>query len=205
MTEIKTLEANAKELVRLAMKSGADACDVVVARGQSQRVSVRSNALENTDRSEADNTSLRVFVGKRIASVNTDSPSGLEQLAERAVAMAKVSPEDPHQSLAENARLLDQETLEKKLPALELYDEHEPDADALEKLALEAEAAGLNVDGVSNSMGAGSGWSKSGFVLATSEGFTGSYERSGFSISAAMVAGEGTSMERDYEDRKSVV
>ena len=199
MTELKSLESNAKALVNLAMKAGADACDVVVARGLSQRSSVRNKAVENTTRSEADTTSLRVFCGKRVASVNTNARSGLEQLAERAVAMAKVSPEDPYQGLADEADLLDATDLEAKVAGLELYDPFEPSTEVLEKMALEAEAAGLGVKGVSKSVGAGSSWGTSGFVLATSHGFTGNYLRSGFSVSASLVAGEGTAMERDYE------
>jgi len=48
-------------------------------------------------------------------------------------------------------------------------------------------------------MGSGMGWGTTGFVLATSDGFSGSYQRSGISVSASFVAGDGTSMERDYD------
>ncbi len=199
MTDLKSLEANAKELVRLAIKAGADACDVAVASGQSQRTSVLEGAVENSNRSESDTTSLRVFCGKRVASVNTDARTGLEQLAERAVAMAKVSPEDPFQGLADKSDLLDAKIIDQQVSELELYDDYEPQSAELEELALEAEAAGLGVKGVSKSMGAGSAWGTSGFVLSTSHGFTGSFLRSSFSISASLVAGEGTAMERDYD------
>ena len=55
--------------------------------------------------SESDDISLRVFVGKRVASVSATAASDAAMLAERAVAMARVSPEDPYQGLADPARL----------------------------------------------------------------------------------------------------
>ena len=48
-------------------------------------------------------------------------------------------------------------------------------------------------------MGASAGYGSSGAVLVTSHGFSGAYKRSGFSVSASVIAGEGTLMERDYD------
>lgn len=199
MNELKSLEANAQKLVDLAIKAGADACDCVVASGQSISVGVRDGNIENSSRSETDNLSLRVFCGKKIASVSSNAMNGLEQLAERAVAMAKVSPEDEFQGLADKELLFPKEEMGALIEKLDLYDTNEPNVEWMEQSALEAEAAGLAVNGVSKSMGAGMGWGKNGFVLATSDGFSGSYERSGISVSASFVAGEGTGMERDYD------
>ncbi|MCB1464370.1 MAG: TldD/PmbA family protein, partial [Nitratireductor sp.] len=89
-------------------------------------------------------------------------------------------------------------------PDLDLCDSIVADATMLGECALACEAAGLDVAGVSKSMGARAGWGMSGFVLATSTGFAGSYSASRFSASAAMVAGEGTGMERDYEFHSAV-
>ncbi len=199
MTDLKLLEKEALNLVTLARKAGADDCDVVVASSESLSVGVREGKIENTERSESDARYLRVFCGKKVASVAANQADSLETLAERAVAMARVSPEDVFQGLADPERLFETETLEKELETLDLCDTHQPSSTELEKMALEAEAAGREVSGVQKSMGAGAGWSRSGFVLATSNGFSGSYQRSGFSNSAAMVAGEGTGMERDYD------
>jgi len=199
MSKLENLEAVAAELVRNAGNAGADACDVVVARNDSLSISVRDNQTENSNRSEQDLISIRVFCGKRIASVTANSKTDPANLAERAVAMAKVSPEDPFQGLAEKDQLFDTSQLAEVNASLELLDPTEPTTEKLEKDALACEAAGLNVAGVTKSMGAGASWSRSGFVLATSSGFVGSFERSGFSLSASMVAGEGTSMERDYD------
>ncbi|MEM7215621.1 MAG: TldD/PmbA family protein [Pseudomonadota bacterium] len=199
MNELKSLEAEALNLVRLAKKAGADACDVVVASGNSLSIAVRDGVVENNNRSEGDSFSLRAFCGKKMASVNSNTKSDPQKLAERVVAMAKVSPEDPFQGLADQNDLCTDPNLHEKIEALELFDDFVPDVGMLEKLATNCEKSGLAVNGVTKSMGAGAGWSTSGFVLATSDGFTGSYQRSGFYASASLVAGEGGSMERDYD------
>lgn len=199
MNELKSLEENAEKLVQLAIKAGADACDCVVASGQSISVGVRDGSVENSNRSESDSLSLRVFCGKKIASINSNTTNDLEKLAERAVAMAKVSPEDEFQGLADEALLFSKEDMAPLVEKLDLFDINEPDIAWMEKSALEAEQAGMDVKGVSKSMGAGMGWGSSGFVLATSHGFSGSYQRSSTSVSASFVAGDGTAMERDYD------
>ncbi len=187
------IEAQAAILVETALKAGADACDVVVARSQSLGSEVRDGKVENTARSESDDFALRVFCGNRVATVSANNIAGRVELAERAVAMAKVSPEDPYQGLAPA------DVLAENWPDLDLCDPAPADAATLAEHALACEAAGLAVSGVSKSMGARAGWGLSGFVLATSTGFAGSYAVSRFSTSAAMVAGEGTGMERDYD------
>src|SRR6185503_20139970 len=74
-----------------------------------------------------------------------------------------------------------------------------PSARALLALAAEAEDAARSVKGVSNSEGAEASWSRSTMMLVTSNGFSGGYRRGGYSLSCAVLAGEGTGMERDYE------
>jgi len=190
---LNLLEDRAAELVDLARKAGADHCDCVVARSQSLGLSVRDGKLENTDRSESDDFSLRVFCDGRTASVSANQAADMRELCERAVAMAKVSPKDPHAMLAPKERLATD------FPDLDLFDATDPSVSSMNEQALQCEEAGLGVDGVAKSMGASSSWGMTGFVLATSNGFSGSYALSRFSCSAAMIAGEGTSMERDYD------
>jgi PmbA protein len=107
--------------------------------------------------------------------------------------MARVSPEDPFQGLADPALLA------KSVRDLDLLDGTEVSADRLKEDALAAEEAALAVKGVTNSSGAGAGAGLGGLVLATSHGFLGQYVGSRFSRSASVIAGEGTAMERDYE------
>lgn len=180
-------------LVEAAKKSGADAADAVAVRGRSTGVSVRLGKVESTEASESDDISLRVFVGRRVASVSATASSDPAELAGRAVAMARVSPEDPFQGLADASRLV------KKPRDLDLFDATVVSAEKLREDALAAEEAALAVAGVTNSGGSSASAGLGGLVLATSEGFLGQYVASRFSRSASVIAGEGTGMERDYD------
>lgn len=183
----------ASELVDLARRAGADEADAVIVRSRSQSVGVRLGKVESTESSESDDFSLRVFVGKRVASVSANPGFDLKTLAERAVAMAKVSPEDPFACLA------DKERLANSYDDLQLFDPTEVSAEQLREAALAAEDAALAVPGVSNSSGAGASSGMGGLVLVTSHGFSGSYMGSRFSRSVSVIAGDGTKMERDYD------
>jgi len=180
-------------LVEAAKKAGADAADAVVVRGRSTRVSVRLGKVEGTESAESDDISLRVFLGKRVASVSATMSSDPAALAERAVAMARVSPEDPYQDLA------DPDLLARDIPDLDLFDPTEVSSDQLREDALAAEEAALAIPGVTNSSGSGASAGSGGLVLATSHGFVGQYTATRFSRSVSVLAGEGTGMERDYD------
>ncbi|MBW8299298.1 MAG: TldD/PmbA family protein [Hydrogenophaga sp.] len=188
-----SLLSRAEELVALALKAGADSADAVVVRSRSTSVSVRLGKVEQTDASEGDDFSLRVFIGKQVASVSANPGFDLKVLAERAVAMAKVSPEDPYAGLA------DASDLARSVIDLDLFDPTEVSSDMLREAALSMEAAALGVEGVSNSAGAGASAGMGGMVLVTSHGFSGSYMASRFSRSVGVIAGEGTRMERDHD------
>ena len=86
----------AQRLVEAAKRAGADAADAVAVRGVSQGVEVRDGRVEESERSEGDDVGLRVLVGQRQAVVSTNDVSGdaVTKLAERAVAMARVAPDD---------------------------------------------------------------------------------------------------------------
>jgi PmbA protein len=188
-----SLLSRAGELVDLARKAGADQADAVIVRSRSRSVSVRLGKVEGTEASESDDFSLRVFVGKRVASVSANPGFDLAALAERAVAMARVSPDDPYACLADEADLA------RAYPDLELFDPTEMSTEELTQAALAMEEAALGVSGISNSSGAGASAGAGGLVLVTSHGFSGSYMASRFSRSVSVIAGEGTKMERDYD------
>ena len=196
MTEIldqSDLTEKAERLVAAARKAGADAADTVCVRGISLSVDVRLGKVEETGRSEGNDFTLRVFVGKRTANVSANVFADPAELAERAVAMARVAPEDKFAGLADRDRLAT------SFPDLELLDTTMPTAAELTATALATEEAALAVPGVTQPGGASASWGLGGFVLATSDGFSGSLLRSRFSVAAAAIAGTGTAMERDYD------
>jgi PmbA protein len=185
----------AERLVNAARAAGADAADAVAMRSVSQSVEVRAGAVEESERAEGDDMGLRVLVGRRQAVVSTNDIKGesVATLAERAVAMARVAPEDKFAGLADPTELA------RQFPDLDLVDERLPDAAVLEAAARRAEQAGLAVKGVSKSGGASASAGIGGMVLLTSHGFSGAYLGSRHSISMQAIAGEGTGMETDYD------
>ncbi len=188
-----------QDLITHARAAGADAADAVLVGGTSLSVQRRLGATEHIERSEGRDLGLRVFLGQRSAMVSATAvdPAGFAGLAERAVAMAKVVPEDPYGGLAETALMLD-------WPPLDLEDPAEPDAEALIARAAAAEEAALAVSGVTNSEGGSAGFSRFEVVLATSAGFAGRLVRSSHSVSATALAGSGTAMQRDYDYHSTV-
>lgn len=187
------------DLVAAAKRAGADAADALRVDSASLSVQRRLGAIEQLERSEEVSIGLRVLVGQRQAIVSTSdpTPSGFAALAERAVAMARVVPEDRFAGLAEAPT-------GPGAGALELADAAEPTAEALLARAALAEEAALAVTGVTNSEGAEATWSRTTVTLVASNGFAGSYARTSHGLSATALAGSGTGMERDYDYTSSV-
>jgi PmbA protein len=193
MTDPTRLTDMVTSLVEAARRAGAEAADAVALRSRSRGVTVRLGKVESTEAAEQDDIALRVFVGQRTASVAATAGFCPDALAERAVAMARVSPEDPFQGLLESSSLV------KSPRDLDLLDTSEIETEQLLADARTMEEAALEVAGVTRSGGATATTGMGGIVLATSEGFLGHYTRSRFSRSVSAIAGEGTAMERDYE------
>jgi PmbA protein len=187
------------DLIARARAAGADAADAVLVAGASLSVQRRLGQTEHLERSEGRDLGLRVFVGRRSAIVSSTAvdPAGFAALAERAVAMARVVPEDPYAGLADEA-------LAQDAGPLDLNDPAEPSAEALIARAALAEDAARAVPGVTNSEGADAGFGRTEVVLVTSAGFAATFQRSSHSISATALAGSGTAMQRDYDYSSAV-
>lgn len=195
MLSVEQAHSRAQELVESAIRAGADAADAIYAGNRSSSVEVRLGELESVSRSEGEDIGLRVFRGRRSATVSSSdlSADALAALVELALAMATQAPEDPYAGLAP-AELLHRGDL----PSLDADDGADPDPAALKARALEAEEAALAVAGVTNSSGASGSASAATIALATSGGFAGAYRVSGHGCSAAVIAGEGATMQRDH-------
>lgn len=195
MLTVEQARDRAVDLVSRARRAGADASDVFYAGEAATQVSMRLGALEDVERSESEDISVRVFVGKRSASASTAdfSPAALTALAERVVAMAKEAPEDSFAGLAPEALLFTDPH-----PKLDLDDGADVSPQRLREQALIAEDAARGVRGVTNSQGAGASAGRTIRALATSHGFVGAYSGSSHSLSASVIAGDGDGMERDY-------
>lgn len=185
----------AESLVEQARRQGADAADAAYVGDRSQGVSVRLGQLEDVHRSEGEEIGLRVFVGQRNATISSSdlSKDALATLVDRALAMAKEAPEDRYAGLAPRDMLLGGDPAD-----LDLDDGRDPDPAELKARALTAEDAARAVAGVTNSNGSSASASASIFAIATSDDFSAATQATGYSNSASVVAGEGSTMQRDY-------
>lgn len=183
-------------LLDAAKKAGADAADALAIDGTSLSISVREGALEQAERSEGVDIGLRVLIGKRQACVSASDtrPETLATMAERAVTMARLAPEDPTVGLADPNQITDRTDIS----ALEMFDPSaEPSPDALKDDALRAEAAALAIAGITKTESSAA-YGKRRIHLSATNGFSGGYTRTDRMISTMTIAGEGTGMERDY-------
>jgi PmbA protein len=191
-----TLDRFAHALIDAALRAGATAADAMAMDGRSQSIDIRVGALEQAERAEAVEIGLRVLIGGRQACVSASDTSDrtIEQLSERAVAMAREAPEDTCVGLADPNQIARTWNLD----ALELADASpEPLAAELEADARMAEAAAMACAGITQ-VQASAGYSSRRVHLAASNGFSGAYARTSRSISAVAFTGQGTGMERDY-------
>jgi PmbA protein len=182
-------------LLDAARAAGADAADALFVEGVSSSVSYRLGKLEDVERAESYDLGLRVFAGSKVAFISTTdfSDDALAALPGRAMSMARLAPEDRFAGLAPQDRLA------RDIPRLDLEDPAEPSAETLIERARAVEGAALAVPGVTNSEGGGASFSRSAVALATSTGFYGRYAGTSHGIGVAVLAGEGTGMERDYD------
>ena len=190
-----------EDLIKSAKRAGADAADAIVVDGTSVSVTYRLGKLEQLERAEGGDIGLRVLMGKRQAIVSSSDRSreALNELVERAVAMAKTVPEDPFIGLAESSEVA------KSLPALDICDPREISAEALIERAHACEEVARGVKGVTNSEGASASWGRSHVAIAASNGFARSYDSSGSSLSVSVIAGDpNDGMETDYDYTSAV-
>lgn len=193
--DLRNLEERAAALVAAATKAGADGADAVVAASESRSVDVREGALEESQSADGAAFQLRVFCDRRVASISANQTADVERLAERAVAMARAAPVDPH------ARLAERGDLAHEVSDLDLWDETEVDQERLFALARETEDAALSVDGITASSGASASAVHAASVLATSTGFAKGYLSSRYALSVSVLASHEGRMERDYASR----
>ncbi len=191
------LETLTADVVALAMKAGASDAEAVAREGDEFSVNVRMGEVETLKESGSRGLGLRVFLGTRSASTSTSdlTPEGIRLLVEGALALAKITEEDPFTGMPETSEF-------GSIPGdLHLYYEDVYSLPGPERIewARRAEAAALAADArISNSNGGSFDASTGRKVLANSRGFMGSYRSSYAGVSAAPLAKDvnGT-MQRD--------
>jgi PmbA protein len=171
------LESLAADLVNQAMKAGASDAEVVIREGDEFSVNVRMGQVETLKESGSRALGLRVYLGKRTASASTSdlTADGIQQVVDGAMALAKVTEEDPFVGLPETDEF---GTIQDDL---HLYFEDVYSLPGPERIewARRTEAAALSADKrITNSDGGSFDAATGMKVLANSRGFLGSYRSS---------------------------
>jgi PmbA protein len=199
---VTDLQQLAADIVKKAIKAGASDAEVTIAEGDEFSTVVRMGEVETLKESGSRGVGLRVLFaaqnGYRVASTSSSdfTEAGIEHLVQGAIALARVTSEDPFAGLAEASEFGQLEG------NLQLYHEDVyslPTAERIE-YARRAEAAALNADTrITNSDGGSFDASTGHRIFANSRGFLGEYRSSSCSVSASPIAlGKSGEMQRDY-------
>ncbi|MEM7719659.1 MAG: TldD/PmbA family protein [Pseudomonadota bacterium] len=200
---MQNLSELTETLLVSAKRAGADAADAIATDGRALSINVRNGALEQAESAEGVEIGLRVLVGQRQACVAASDVSAdtISAVAERAVAMAQIAPEDPNIGLADASQV----ARDWDLDALDLQDAVADPAPAeLQSAAVETEAIALGTEGITKTDTVAASSSRTRIFLSASNGFSGGYTRTGYSLFCVAITGHGTEMERDYAGESRV-
>jgi PmbA protein len=195
-TEID-LQSLVTDVVASAMKAGATDAEAAVREGDEFSVNVRMGEVETITDSGSRALGLRVFAGKRSASTSTSdlTPTGVRKLVEGAIALARITEEDPFAGLPEAAEFGAEEFgaagATSSAIDLHLYYDDVYSLPAAERVewARRCEAAALAVDPrINNSHGGSFDASTGRRAMANSRGFVGGYRSSYAGVSASPLA-----------------
>ncbi|KAF2281873.1 hypothetical protein GH714_042697 [Hevea brasiliensis] len=178
-----------------AVRSRGVAWEIVVCAGESTAVSQRLLKHEETVYSKNCQIGLRVIIdGKRCSCISFNDPNKISDLVDAAIAIASSMPEDPYISISDVSGEYSED-----ISDMLLFDDSVVEVSRICEILNIMEDVALSYDGkIVNSEGASFSHSNSEMVLATSNGFMGSYKRSCFSTSVSVVSSDGGKMEVDY-------
>jgi PmbA protein len=194
----RDLHQLATDIVAQATRAGATDAEVVIREGDEFSTLVRLGQVDTLKESGSRGIGLRVFLGQRAASTSSSdfSAEGLRHLVDGAVALARVTSEDPFAGLPEAG------AYGQLSGDLDLYyeDVYSLPGDQRIDYARRAEAAAMAADTrIQNSDGGSFDAATGRKILANSRGFVGEYRRSYASISAVPIAhSQDGQMQRDY-------
>lgn len=200
LTVPDTAEAECRALIDSALRHaaahGATQAEVHASKDLGLTVTARMRDVETIEFSNDRGFGITVYVGKQKGSASTADfrPEAVATTVDKALAIARQATEDPFSGLADETRMA------VDLPDLSLHHPWDIDADRARELALETEAAALDTDPrITNSEGATVTTHSGLSVYGNSHGFVAATRRSRHTISCAVIADQGTGMERDYD------
>mgnify|MGYP001285245160 CR=1 FL=1 len=188
-------QAMAERVLNAAKAKGATAAELEIDKGTGLSVEVRMGQVDKLQYHRDQGINLTVYFGHRkgFASTADFSPQALEDTLEAACRIARYTSEDDFNGLAEP------EQMASVFPKLDLYHPWELDAPLAIETALQAEAVAREHDKrITNSEGAGVDSYAGLSLYANSHHFMGISHATRHSLSCAVVAQDGDSMQRDY-------
>ncbi|HJP03882.1 MAG: metalloprotease PmbA [Chromatiales bacterium] len=190
------LKSSIGSALEQAHDAGASQAEASASAGSGLSVTVRKQAVETLEYHRDQGLSVTVYFGTRKGSASTTDlrTESLHETVAKACSLARYGAEDDASGLA------DAERMATEFPELDLYHSWSLDADQAIELATECEAAALGSDKrISNSEGATVNSHEGGRAYGNSHGFLAAYPDSQHSLSCAVIAAEGSDMQRDYE------
>jgi len=185
----------AQEMLDYAKMRGASAASTEVSVGFGQSVTVRRREVETIEYNRDKGLSVTVYLGQQRGNASTSdfSPQAVRDTVDAALSIARYTAKDDCSGLPDADRLA------RDCPDLDLYHPWDLPVDAAIALAQQCEQAALDADRrISNSEGATVNLHEARFITANSLGFIGGFPTSRHSLSCAVIAESGDSMERDY-------
>ncbi|NLA51876.1 MAG: metalloprotease PmbA [Alcaligenaceae bacterium] len=180
-----------------AKQIGASDAVASVSESSGLVVGVRQGQVETIERMRDNSLGVTVYRGKARGAASTSdlSDKALAETVEAAWNIARYTADDELAGLPE----LEDLATEADFRDLALYKPWDIDPTSATELALEAEAAALDYsDQTTNTEGAQIDTGAGRFVMANSAGFLGGYQYTRHGMSAAVIAGQGDGMQRDY-------
>jgi PmbA protein len=186
-----------EDVLARAKALGASDAGAEVSEGVGLSVSARLGQIENVERNRDKSLGVSVYLGQCRGNASTSdfSSAAIDQTVRAAYDIARFTAADPAAGLPDADQLA---TPEEVARDLDLFHPWAIDAEQAAQLALQCEAAGLQVSKrISNSEGAGVSAQQSHFWAGNSRGFRGGYASSRHYLSVALIAGKGKGMQRD--------
>lgn len=194
--ERSMLEDVAGRVLERARRAGADGAEVSVSSGQSREATVRLGEIDVVEDARDRGVGVSVYLKRASGSASTAdlSPDALDEVVDRALAIARHTQSDPAGGLADPDRMAD------RIEDFDLWHPQSLEMSDLIDRARAIEAAGLALDPrVDNSEGASASVDASVGVYANSHGFMGSSSDTRYGQSCVLVARDDSGMQRDWD------
>ena len=193
-----------QEILKKLKVKGCDQADVFFVESLTMSSSRRMKKLEKNEQSESKEIGIRAILGKRqsIISSNDLSSKNIDLLIERLFDMVSIVPENQFCGLTEteNINNFNQEQYSK----LDLFDKKLPTINELTECARKLENSALENNLIINSEGAEVSWTKTNYKLIASNGMFQEFKKTNSSYILAVLAGNSSSMEREYDFKSTV-